>query len=276
MEKSEDGRVARGQRTREAVIDTLFELYCEGNLTPTIEQIAERIGRTSRAIYQHFQDKEALAVAMAERQLAIHGELYRATPIVGDVDQRIRGIVTHRSTLFEAVAPRAPLSARTSPSVSRAPTTADGSGCALSRPAGRNVPVRAQRAQHRLRCRHARPPRPSHQLGDVGTTSHLAGHLGRPGRAAHHPIDQPRPAVLIIFDRGQLLSSWSTLSLIIGCEGLEAEEAQHAVAVRPTDELSGVGHERVISSIAVVDHGDLIRCRPQQTHNRPPSRTRAT
>jgi AcrR family transcriptional regulator len=105
MEKSEDGRVARGQRTREAVIDTLFELYCEGNLTPTIEQIAERIGRTSRAIYQHFQDKEALAVAMAERQLAIHGELYRATPIVGDVDQRIRGIVTHRSTLFEAVAP---------------------------------------------------------------------------------------------------------------------------------------------------------------------------
>ena len=102
---AEDGRVARGRRTREAVIDALFELYAEGNLTPTIEQIAERVGRTTRAIYQHFQDKEALAVAMAEHQFAAHGELYRASPIEGDLSQRIDGIVTHRSTLFEAVAP---------------------------------------------------------------------------------------------------------------------------------------------------------------------------
>ena len=52
--KAEDGRVARGLRTREAVIDALFELHAEGNLTPTIEQIAERVGRTTRAIYLHF------------------------------------------------------------------------------------------------------------------------------------------------------------------------------------------------------------------------------
>ena len=105
MQTSEDGRVARGQRTREAIISALFELYCEGNLTPTIEQIAERVGRTTRAIYQHFQDKEALAVAMAERQLEAHAELYRAAPIEGDLDRRISGIVDHRSVLFEAVAP---------------------------------------------------------------------------------------------------------------------------------------------------------------------------
>ena len=103
--KAEDGRVARGLRTREAVIDALFELHAEGKLTPTIEQIAERVGRTTRAIYQHFQDKEALAVAMAERQSAAHDELYRASPIEGDLLQRIDGIVSQRSTLFEAVAP---------------------------------------------------------------------------------------------------------------------------------------------------------------------------
>ena len=104
-EKSEDGRVLRGQRTREAVIDTLLELHAEGNLTPTIEQIAERVGRTTRAIYQHFQDKEALAVAMAERQLRTHGELFRARPVEGDLPQRISGIADHRVALFEAVAP---------------------------------------------------------------------------------------------------------------------------------------------------------------------------
>lgn len=105
MTESEDGRVLRGQRTREAVIDTLLELHAEGNLTPTIEQIAERVGRTPRAIYQHFQDKEALAVAIAERQLRTHGELFRARPIEGDLTQRISGIADHRAALFEAVAP---------------------------------------------------------------------------------------------------------------------------------------------------------------------------
>ena len=103
--KAEDGRVARGLRTREAVIDTMLELNAEGNLTPTIEQIAERVGRTTRAIYQHFQDKEALAVAMAERQLRTHGELFRARPVEGDLPQRISGITDHRVALFEAVAP---------------------------------------------------------------------------------------------------------------------------------------------------------------------------
>jgi len=103
--KPDDGRVARGQRTREAVIDSLLDLYAEGNLTPTIEQIAERVGRTTRAIYQHFQDKEALAVAIAERQVALHGDLFRARPIEGDLAKRIDGIVEHRCALFEAVAP---------------------------------------------------------------------------------------------------------------------------------------------------------------------------
>ncbi len=42
---------------------------------------------------------------MADRQFAAHGELYRASPIEGDLLQRIDGIVSQRSTLFEAVAP---------------------------------------------------------------------------------------------------------------------------------------------------------------------------
>ena len=104
-EKPEDGRVLRGQRTREAVIDALLELHAEGNLTPTIEQIAERVGRTTRAIYQHFQDKEALAAAIGERQLRTHNELFRAHPVEGDLPQRISGIAGHRAELFEVVAP---------------------------------------------------------------------------------------------------------------------------------------------------------------------------
>ena len=104
-EVAQDGRVARGPRTREAVIDALLGLYGEGNLTPTIEEIAARVSRTTRAIYHHFQDREALAVAIAERQLERHLELFTARPITGTRTERIDGIVTHRAELFEVVAP---------------------------------------------------------------------------------------------------------------------------------------------------------------------------
>jgi AcrR family transcriptional regulator len=102
---SEDGRVARGLRTREAVIDALLGLYAEGNLTPTIEDIAARVGRTTRAVYHHFQDKEALAVAIAERQLERHQELFAARPPCGTLTERIEGVAAHRAEFFETIAP---------------------------------------------------------------------------------------------------------------------------------------------------------------------------
>ncbi len=91
--------------TREAVIDALMGLYADGNLSPTIEDIANRVGKTTRAIYHHFQDKEALAVAIAETLLERHLELFAARPITGTRTQRVDGIATHRAELFEAIAP---------------------------------------------------------------------------------------------------------------------------------------------------------------------------
>ena len=104
-EVAEDGRVARGARTREAVIDAMLDLNAEGILTPTIEDIAGRVGRTTRSIYTHFQDREALAAATAQRLLAQHADLFTARPPTGSRAARIDGIVAHRTELFETVAP---------------------------------------------------------------------------------------------------------------------------------------------------------------------------
>jgi AcrR family transcriptional regulator len=104
-EVTEDGRVARGRRTRDAVIDALFDLYAEGNLTPTTEEIASRIGLTTRAVYHHFQNREALTEAIVERQLERHPQLFAARAITGTRTERIDGIVAHRAELFEAIAP---------------------------------------------------------------------------------------------------------------------------------------------------------------------------
>lgn len=104
-EIAEDGRVARGQRTREAVIDALYELYAEGVLTPTFQELASRVGMTPRSIYHHFPDRDAVAAALAEKQIERHPELFAARRIKGTRDERVDGIVAHRAELFETIAP---------------------------------------------------------------------------------------------------------------------------------------------------------------------------
>ena len=104
-ETVEDGRVARGRRTREAIIDALLALYAEGDLTPTIEEIASRVGMTHRSIYHHFKDRDAIAVVLAEHQVAQYPELLIAHPFSGALINRIGGLVAHRAELFETVAP---------------------------------------------------------------------------------------------------------------------------------------------------------------------------
>jgi len=102
---SVDGRVARGQRTNEAVIEALYDFYSEGNFTPTVQEIAARVGLTTRSIYHHFPDRDALVVAVAQKQIERHPELFVAHQIKGTRQERVEGIVTHRANLFETVAP---------------------------------------------------------------------------------------------------------------------------------------------------------------------------
>lgn len=120
-----DGRVARGYRTREAVIDALYDLFAEGNLTPTFQELAARAGRTPRAIYHHFADLDAVVVALAEEQVRRHARLFVARPLKGALSERVDGIVAHRSELFEVIAParRAALAAMHSSPALRARQT---------------------------------------------------------------------------------------------------------------------------------------------------------
>jgi TetR/AcrR family transcriptional regulator of autoinduction and epiphytic fitness len=104
-ETAEDGRVARGLRTREAVLEALLELYREGRLTPTIQELAAKVGVTTRSIYHHFPDREALAEALAQQQRERQPDLLAARRIRGTRTERVEGIATHRAELFETVAP---------------------------------------------------------------------------------------------------------------------------------------------------------------------------
>src|SRR5437773_2271487 len=66
-----DGRTARAQRTKAAVVDALLQLINEGDLRPTAPRIAERAKVSLRSVFQHFTDLEALYAAATSREIEI-------------------------------------------------------------------------------------------------------------------------------------------------------------------------------------------------------------
>ncbi|HEY2430557.1 MAG TPA: helix-turn-helix domain-containing protein [Acidimicrobiales bacterium] len=96
-----DGRAARGQRNRQAVIDATLALIGEGDLEPTAQAIARRAGVATRSVFHHFADLESLFADVADTQMARHWGLLR--PVDGDLDERIEQVVSQRAQLFERI-----------------------------------------------------------------------------------------------------------------------------------------------------------------------------
>ncbi len=103
-----DGRVARRDRNRAAVIDAAIELFSEGVLDPDPEEVAGRCGVSPRSVYRYFENRTELLQAAIDR----HFESVRPLTLIhaigeGDLDERIERFVTGRVALYEAVAPSA-------------------------------------------------------------------------------------------------------------------------------------------------------------------------
>lgn len=105
MPATTDGRLARGARTREAIITALVDLVAAGTLDPTFAEIAERAGVSERTVYHHFGDFESLAAAVARGQLDQHGHLAHPPAPTGDAVDRVRALVRQRAAYFEAITP---------------------------------------------------------------------------------------------------------------------------------------------------------------------------
>ncbi|HEX5615810.1 MAG TPA: TetR/AcrR family transcriptional regulator [Acidimicrobiia bacterium] len=114
-----DGRTARRDRNRIAVLDAVLELFSEGDLAPSAERVAQRSGVSLRSVYRYVADSEDLTRAAIERHLERVGHLF-SIPAIGEGarDERIERFVAARLALYEAIAPTARASRL------RAPTSA--------------------------------------------------------------------------------------------------------------------------------------------------------
>ncbi len=99
-----DGRLARRDRNRLAVLDTMIEMFSEGDLEPTPESIARRVGISPRSVYRYFEDRDELLHAAINRHLELVWHLYLIPAIgQGDLDGRVRRFVECRVRLYEAI-----------------------------------------------------------------------------------------------------------------------------------------------------------------------------
>ncbi len=100
-----DGRVVRGSRNREAIVEALLACYEDGTLRPSAAEIAERAGVSVRSVHNHFADVEALRAEVAQRQWERVATMAESPTVEGDLRSRIRTLVERRAMLFDTVTP---------------------------------------------------------------------------------------------------------------------------------------------------------------------------
>jgi TetR/AcrR family transcriptional regulator, regulator of autoinduction and epiphytic fitness len=102
-----DGRTARAQRTRAAIVDAHLGLLASGDLKPTGERIAEAAGVSLRTLWTSFKDMETLFSAagqrLIERQLAVFERIDPALPL----PDRVQAFCRQRARMLEILAPAA-------------------------------------------------------------------------------------------------------------------------------------------------------------------------
>jgi len=110
-----DGRTARSERTRNAIVDAHVSLITGDDLRPTADKIAKLAGVSLRALWSHFADMEALFTASAQRILDKRDESFVPIPPDLPLDERIDRYCRQRARMNEAIGPAARASALKEP-----------------------------------------------------------------------------------------------------------------------------------------------------------------
>jgi TetR/AcrR family transcriptional regulator, regulator of autoinduction and epiphytic fitness len=100
-----DGRAARAQRTRDAIVSACTALLLEGDLRPTAPRIAERAGVSVRSVFMHFEDLEQLFTAVADRFFARTSRQVASIDPDAPLERRVGDFVAERARLLEVVTP---------------------------------------------------------------------------------------------------------------------------------------------------------------------------
>jgi AcrR family transcriptional regulator len=100
-----DGRVLRGARNHELIVQAVYDLVRSGNVDPSIEEVASQAGVGTRTIFRQFNDLETLSRSLGERVVAEITVLIELTPPSGRLIEDLRGLIARRARVYEHVTP---------------------------------------------------------------------------------------------------------------------------------------------------------------------------
>ncbi|MHB1139353.1 MAG: TetR/AcrR family transcriptional regulator [Microthrixaceae bacterium] len=98
-----DGRRARRERGRAAVLEAARAYFDEGDVRPTAEALAERAGVSPASLYRYFDRLDDLPRLVFESQVQEAAPLLRVEVEGRPLDERIRGFVRGRVAVYERV-----------------------------------------------------------------------------------------------------------------------------------------------------------------------------
>jgi AcrR family transcriptional regulator len=99
-----DGRRLRRDRNREAVVQALLTLYNEGNLAPSVDEIAARSGVSARSLFRYFDDVDDLCrAAIEQQQQAVRHLVALDREPHHPFAERVAALVRQRAELFETI-----------------------------------------------------------------------------------------------------------------------------------------------------------------------------
>lgn len=101
-----DGRSLRRARNREAVLDAVIACCEEGDVSPSIDAIADRAGVSNRSVYRYFEHRDQLMFAAVRHAVErVLPEITFADVGVGAFHERVDAFVDHRLRTYQRLAP---------------------------------------------------------------------------------------------------------------------------------------------------------------------------
>lgn len=101
VSRSQDGRIVRGLRTRQALIQATLDLIQAGDVEPTSAAIATIAGVSSRTLFQHFPSLADLYAAAFDLAVSRAFDRNRPVDAAAPLSNRIELLVADRAQLFE-------------------------------------------------------------------------------------------------------------------------------------------------------------------------------
>jgi len=100
-----DGRVARGLRTREAILLAYEDLILDAQVPPTGADLAERAGVSARSIFTHFGDMDGVLAGVASRAFEWLRQGHLDIPSDLPLRERLDRFVARQAEVLERTGP---------------------------------------------------------------------------------------------------------------------------------------------------------------------------